>query len=53
MNRTIIYNICDNNRIIIKKIEQNYFKCSSCENTIMQAVHLESWNQNASNRYKA
>ena len=53
MNRTIVCKSCDNNRVIIKKIGQELvFKCSSCENTIMQAVHLESWNKKASNTYK-
>jgi hypothetical protein len=53
MNRTIVCKSCDNNRVIIKKVGQElFFKCSSCENTIMQAVHLESWNKKAYNTYK-
>lgn len=53
MNRTIVCKECDNNKVIIKKVgEQLFIKCSKCENMIMQTVHLECWNKNASNTYK-
>lgn len=53
MYRTIVCKSCDNNRVVIEKVEQQlYVKCSKCENTIMQAVCLESWNENIANTYK-
>lgn len=53
MNRTIVCKTCDNNRVVIEKIGQELcIKCSKCKNTIMQAVYLESWNENAVNTYK-
>jgi hypothetical protein len=53
MNRTIVCKECDNNKVIIEKLgQQLYIKCSKCENTIMQPVHLESWNKNTANTYK-
>ena len=53
MNRTIVCTSCDNNRVNIEKVGQElYFKCSRCKNTIMQAVHLESWNKNVADIYK-
>ncbi|MBU3142015.1 hypothetical protein [Clostridium sp. CF012] len=53
MNRTIVCKECDNNKVIIDKVEQHlYIKCSKCGNTIMQTVHLESWNKNVANTYK-
>lgn len=53
MNRTIVCTACDNNRVTIRKVGQElYIKCSKCGNTIMQAVHLESWNKNIDNTYK-
>jgi len=53
MYRTIVCNSCDNNRVVIEKLGQElYFNCSKCENTIMQAVCLESWNESIANTYK-
>jgi len=53
MNRTIVCTACDNNRVTIGKVGQElYIKCSKCGNTIMKAVHLESWNKNIANTYK-
>ena len=53
MNRTIVCKECDNNKVIIEKVEQQLcIKCSKCENSIMKAVHLESWNKNIANTYK-
>ena len=53
MNRTIVCKECDNNRVIFEKIgQQLYIKCSKCGITIMQTVHLESWNKNVANTYK-
>jgi len=53
MNRTIVCKECDNNRVIIEKVEQQLcIKCSKCENSLMKAVHLESWNRSFANTYK-
>lgn len=53
MNRTMVCKECDNNKVIIEKVGQElYIKCSKCENTIMQSVYLESWNENVANTYK-
>jgi len=53
MNRTIVCKECDNNRVIFEKIgQQLYIKCSKCGITLMQTVHLESWNNNVANTYK-
>lgn len=53
MNRTIMCIECDNNRVIIEKVDQQlYIRCSKCRNIIMKAVHLESWNKDVANTYK-
>ena len=53
MNRTIVCKTCDNNRVNIEKAGQELIiKCSKCESTLIQAVHLESWNVNVANTYK-
>ncbi|MBU3091968.1 hypothetical protein K2F40_11130 [Clostridium sp. CM028] len=53
MYRTMVCKTCDNNRVLIEKVGQELnIKCSKCENTIMQAVYLESWNEHIANTYK-
>jgi hypothetical protein len=53
MNRTIVCEECDNNKVIFEKVgQQLYIKCSKCENTIMETLHLGSWNKNVANTYK-
>ncbi len=53
MNRTIVCKTCDNNKVVIEKVGQElHIKCSKCENTIMKAVYLESWNEDIANTYK-
>ncbi|GCD10872.1 hypothetical protein LGL55_20775 [Clostridium tagluense] len=53
MKRTIVCKQCDNNKVTFEKIQQQlYIKCSKCGNTIMQTVHLESWDKNVANTYK-
>ncbi|MBU3190438.1 hypothetical protein K9O30_14705 [Clostridium bowmanii] len=53
MYRTMVCKSCDNNKVIIEKVEQQlYMECSKCKNTIMKAVCLEPWNENIDNTYK-
>jgi len=53
MLRTIVCRNCDNNKVTIEKIRQQlYIRCSKCGNIILQAIHLEYWNENVINTYK-
>lgn len=53
MFRTIVCRNCDNNKVTIEKIRQQlYIRCSKCGNIILQAIHLEYWNENVINTYK-
>lgn len=53
MLRTIVCRNCDNNKVIIEKIRQQlYIRCSKCGSIILQAIHLEYWNENVVNTYK-
>lgn len=53
MFRTIVCKNCDNNKVTIEKIRQQlYMKCSRCGSIILQAIHLEDWNENIISSYK-